>query len=215
MSRWHLFTGEYPPAPGGVSDYTRQVAVGLAERGETVEIWAPRVPGADPDDPGVTVHRLQSVRPDHLAELGRTIAASRARDRLFVQYVPQSFGRRGMNVELIRWLVRQPAEVWVQFHEVAFAWDWLHRPQHQIIALVQRWMSRALARRADRIFISIEGWRRQLGDLGARAEWLPIPSNIPINVPELVTARIRRDLVTRFPSDFVDGSEHAAAVPVG
>jgi glycosyltransferase involved in cell wall biosynthesis len=99
-----------------------------------------------------------------------------------------------MNVELIRWLVRQPAEVWVQFHEVAFAWDWLDRPQHQIIALVQRWMSRALARRADRIFVSVEGWRRQLGDLGARAEWLPIPSNIPTDVPELVTARIRRDL---------------------
>jgi glycosyltransferase involved in cell wall biosynthesis len=122
------------------------------------------------------------------------LAASSARDRLFIQYVPQAFARRGMNVELIRWLVRQPAEVWVQFHEVAFGWDWLSRPQHQLIALVQRWMSRALARRADRIFVSVEGWRRQLGDLGARAEWLPIPSNVPTSVPQLVVARTKREL---------------------
>src|SRR5207248_6476969 len=30
MIEWHVLTGEYPPQPGGVSDYTRQVARGLA-----------------------------------------------------------------------------------------------------------------------------------------------------------------------------------------
>jgi hypothetical protein len=28
MLRWHIITGEYPPQPGGVSDYTRLVARG-------------------------------------------------------------------------------------------------------------------------------------------------------------------------------------------
>jgi glycosyltransferase involved in cell wall biosynthesis len=194
VTRWHVLTGEYPPAPGGVSDYARQLAVALARHGESVDIWAPRAPGSDPKDQGVTLHHLESVKPRDLFELGGVLAASRTRDRLFIQYVPQAFGRRGMNVELIRWLVRQPAEVWVQFHEVAFGWDWLSRPQHQLIALVQRWMSRALARRADRIFVSVEGWRRQLGDLGGRAEWLPIPSNVPTSVPQLVVARTKREL---------------------
>ena len=194
MTRWHLITGEYPPAPGGVSDYTRQLALGLVQRGQSVEIWAPDASGKEPGDPGVAVHRLRSVRADDLAELTLRLASSGTRERLFVQYVPQAFGARGMNVDLIRWLIRQPAELWVQFHEVAFGWDWLSKPQHQLIALVQRWMARALARRADRIFISIEGWRRQLGDLGARAEWLPIPSNIPTKVAELMAARARREL---------------------
>lgn len=29
MNRWRLLMGEYPLQPGGVSDYTRQVARGL------------------------------------------------------------------------------------------------------------------------------------------------------------------------------------------
>jgi glycosyltransferase involved in cell wall biosynthesis len=194
VTRWHLITGEYPPAPGGVSDYTRQLAVNLAQRGQSVEIWAPEASGADPDNSGVTIHRLHSLRASNLTELAGRIASSKTRERLFVQYVPQAFGVRGMNVDLIRWLVRQPAELWVQFHEVAVGWYWLSPPQHQLIALVQRWMARALARRADRIFVSVEGWRRQLGDLGERAEWLPIPSNIPTYVPELMAARVRREL---------------------
>ena len=35
---WHLITGEYPPQPGGVSDYTRFLASGLADAGETVAV---------------------------------------------------------------------------------------------------------------------------------------------------------------------------------
>src|SRR5215813_8490158 len=143
VTRWHLITGEYPPTPGGVSDYTRQVAVGLARRGQRVEIWAPQAVGPDPNDGGVAIHRLQSIGARDLAELGRVIAPSPARERLLVEYVPQAFGARGMNVDLIRWLVRQPAELWVQFHEVAITWDWLSKPRHQVLALVQRWMSRA------------------------------------------------------------------------
>src|SRR5262245_59769784 len=58
---WHLVTGEYPPQPGGVADYTRLVAQGLAAAGDTVHVWAARAPGDTPQDVGVTVHRL----PDH------------------------------------------------------------------------------------------------------------------------------------------------------
>ena len=40
-SRWAVLTGEYPPQPGGVSDYTRLVAEGLAAVGDEVAVYAP------------------------------------------------------------------------------------------------------------------------------------------------------------------------------
>ena len=38
---WHLLTGEYPPQPGGVADYTQQLARALSESGKQVHVWAP------------------------------------------------------------------------------------------------------------------------------------------------------------------------------
>ena len=59
---WHVITGEYPPQHGGVSDYTRQIARGLADLGDAVHVWAPPVEsggnGSAASDRGVTVHRL-------------------------------------------------------------------------------------------------------------------------------------------------------------
>ena len=94
--RWHLITGEYPPQPGGVSDYTRQVAVSLASAGDHVEVWTPGGPEPKLVDPGVSVNLL----PDRFGPAS-WIALSRAlreRDRsevtLLLQYVPQGFGLR-------------------------------------------------------------------------------------------------------------------------
>ena len=66
--RWHVLTGEYPPVPGGVADYTQLVARGLAAAGDAVNVWTPQAPWSlsspvlsPSDDDGVTVRRL----PDH------------------------------------------------------------------------------------------------------------------------------------------------------
>ena len=197
VTRWHLLTGEYPPAPGGVSDYTRQLAQGLSDRGEAVDVWAPdrRRDRAARSRGSSFIDSPRSVRGDW-PELGENVGAlGKARpQRLLVQYVPQAFGIRGMNVPLVRWLTRLPVELWVQFHEVALAWEWRARPRHQVIAIVQRWMAHTLARRADRVFVSVEGWRKQLGTLGARATWLPIPSNVPVTVSDFAVARVRKEL---------------------
>ena len=42
LTTWHIITGEYPPNPGGVADYTQLVALGLAAHGDSVHVWAPR-----------------------------------------------------------------------------------------------------------------------------------------------------------------------------
>jgi Glycosyl transferases group 1 len=41
-STWHIITCEYPPQCGGVSDYTKLVAHGLADAGDEVHVWCPR-----------------------------------------------------------------------------------------------------------------------------------------------------------------------------
>ena len=114
--------------------------------------------------------------------------------RLFVQYVPTALGFRGMNVPLIRWLCGRPEEIWVQFHEVALGWQLWRKPHHHLIHGVQLWMASALARRADRIFVSIEGWLPRLGRQARRAIWLPIPSNLPVTVSASEQAGARRAL---------------------
>jgi glycosyltransferase involved in cell wall biosynthesis len=55
-------------------------------------------------------------------------------------------------------------------------------------------MARALAQRADRIFVSIESWRDRLGREGSRATWLPIPSNLPVVADPSEQASARREL---------------------
>lgn len=84
--RWAIITGEYPPKLGGVSDYTRQVACGLAQAGDEVHVWAP--PGPEPltADAGVHPHRLRgNFDPRSLASLGRALD-NLGRHRLLVQY---------------------------------------------------------------------------------------------------------------------------------
>jgi hypothetical protein len=55
-------------------------------------------------------------------------------------------------------------------------------------------MAAALARRAQRLFVSIEAWRRRLGRHAGRAVWLPIPSNVPVTVDLVVLERTRASL---------------------
>ena len=125
MTRWAILTGEYPPDPGGVSDYTRLIARELVRMGDGVCVYAPSQPGpVDSDDAGVRVHRLPGVfGPLSLSKLDAMLARAPRPDRILVQYVPHAFGYKAMNVPFCAWLAccaRQLAPVWVMFHEVAF-----------------------------------------------------------------------------------------------
>jgi glycosyltransferase involved in cell wall biosynthesis len=181
-SRLHFLTSEYPPAKGGVADYTRLVARALAEREGTVHVWAPQVAGTESVDAGVVVHRIAGFDPSSLREMGAQLGVLPGPQRLFLQYVPTGMGYRGMNVPLVRWLLSRPEELWIQFHEVALGWKLRRKPHLHLVHAVELWMAAALAQRAERIFVSIEAWRQRLGKQAARAIWLPIPSNVPVRV---------------------------------
>jgi hypothetical protein len=150
-------------------------------------------------DPGVEGHDftfgfLRGA--NGMARLERAVARGASPVRVLVQYVPQSFGAKTMNVALCaRLATLRRAELWVMFHEVALGWGPLRRWQRNGVAAVHRLMANMLLARADRVFVSIPGWNPMLRGMAplwrGRATWLPIPSNIETEASDLATHAIR------------------------
>jgi glycosyltransferase involved in cell wall biosynthesis len=193
---WHLLTGEYPPQPGGVSDYTRLVARELARTGAEVHVWAPGQAGETREE-GLTVHREPGLfTPAGLVKLTRGLNRCRGPRRLLLQYVPHAFGLKAMNVPFCAWFAaRRQDERWVFFHEVVYPWSPRAPLRHHVLAGTTRVMLRLVAGAADRTFVSIPSWARHLPARIRRAtEWRPVPSNLPTEVPPADVARVRAEL---------------------
>jgi glycosyltransferase involved in cell wall biosynthesis len=198
VAEWHLITGEYPPQPGGVSDYTHLVAAGLAAAGDAVHVWCPPAAGRTPAVPGVTAHReLGRMRPADLARVDQLLGAFPGPRRLVLQWVPHSFGRRAVNLPFCWWLWRRARRhgdrVELMVHEpfLTLGGSW---KQHGAAA-VQRLMATLLLLAADRVWVAILAWRRLLRPyaLGRRLPfaWLPVPSNVPVVADPAATAAAR------------------------
>ena len=202
MKTWHVITGEYPPQSGGVSDYTRQLARGLVEAGDRVEVWAPPCDSGQEGQEGqegeeaILVHRL----PDRfgvrsLLRLTRALDRLPAPRRILVQYVPHALGGKGANVAFCLWLrSRRRDSTWVMFHEVMFLAEGDRRLSRRALAAANRLMARLVGGAAERAFVSIPGWRPMLEPLlrpGTSVTWLPVPSAIPVRRDPAATAAIR------------------------
>jgi glycosyltransferase involved in cell wall biosynthesis len=195
---WHLLTGEYPPHGGGIADYTALLARALADAGRDVHVWTPaRVEPSG--DSSVTVHAMDGFSGAALRRLDAELGRFPAPRRLLVQYAPQAWGMRGMNVPFCRWVLsRRHAgdDVRVMFHEPFFPFGW-QRPQRNLLAAVNRWMARLLLRASTRAYVSISAWEallRPLAPPGLEFTVLPIPSTIPfVDDPPRVAA-LRREL---------------------
>lgn len=192
---WHLLTGEL--SRGGIGDYTRLLADALADAGREVHVWSPDAAGVALRR--ASVHAMRGVGRDAFAELARALDGFAAPRRLLVQYAPQAWGMRGMNVVLGRWLRarrRRGDDVRVMFHEPFFPFGW-QRPQRNLLAAVNRWMARDLLRASTRAYVSTFAWEgllRPLAPRGLPIDTLPIPSTIPfVDDPERVAA-LRRAL---------------------
>ena len=198
---WHVITGEYPPQRGGVSDYTGQLAAALVRDGAEVHVWCPPADGADAEMGGVVIHRLGS-RFDRaaIAQLDRGLDASPGPRRLLVQYAPNAFGARGLNLRFCHWLATRTAvdDVRVMFHEPYFYFT-RRRPQRNILAIGQRLMAVLLLKASRVVYLSSATWRRYLGVyqwFGRRPfVTLPIPSTIPVDVDAPAVARLRHELL--------------------
>src|SRR4051812_25867993 len=155
---WAFITGEYPPQTGGVSDYTRLVATGLADCGEEVHVWSPECTNTPDQKRGVTVHRLPGrYGVTALRQLDTELKLLKA-PRLFVQYVPHVFGWKAMNVPFCLWLRSRKEPIWSMFHEVCYPRRWNQRPVEHLLGAVTYEMARVVALASARIFYSTAAW---------------------------------------------------------
>ncbi len=216
---WALLTGEYPPQAGGVADYTRLVARGLAAAGDEVHVFAAHCDRPSPDEPGVRLHRL----PDHFGPRG--LAALDARlsrlgrpAQIVLQYTPHAYGLKAMNLPLCLWLAsRWRRRYWVMFHEVAFPFVRGQPWKHHLLAAANRVMASALVRGAGRVFVSIEQWLPRLRGLAPAlppCHWLPVPSNLDALPDPARVAELRRRL-TPDPSAALVGHFGTFDHPIG
>jgi glycosyltransferase involved in cell wall biosynthesis len=189
---WHLVTGEYPPQIGGVSDYTLNVARGLAAAGQSVHVWCPASRAPAPDVPGVAVHAIAGTwNGDDIERVDRQLNATPAPRRLLVQWVPHSYGQRSMNLGFCRWVRKRGRSgdiVELMCHEPFLPYregTW----KHDVAATVHRVMVSLLLSATRRVWVSIPAWIERLRPytFGRHVEfcWLPVPNSIPVvNDPE-------------------------------
>jgi glycosyltransferase involved in cell wall biosynthesis len=189
---WHIVTCEYPPAIGGVADYTARVASALARTGETVHVWCP---GHEPDQAaadGVTVHRqLGTFSPSDCVRAGRLMNAYSNR-RLLVQWVPHGYGYKSLNVPFAFWLAWR---AWVRgddlqlmIHEPYMRETW--PPAYVAASLIERVMLWMIGVASSRAWLSTPSWLPFVQPYvrrGIPLEWLPVPA--PLDGPPTPLAR--------------------------
>src|SRR4051812_14127943 len=105
---WHIITGEYPPQPGGVSDYTYEIARALAGEEDVVHVWTPSWSADAPSARGIETHQLsRGFGFRWLVELTRGLWRYPAPHNVVVQYVPHMYGWKSMNLVFCLWLAAQ------------------------------------------------------------------------------------------------------------
>ncbi|HEY8743089.1 MAG TPA: glycosyltransferase family 4 protein [Chloroflexota bacterium] len=182
-----MVTGEFPPTPGGVGDYTDRFAGALTDQGHVVGVFTSARANGDTANtdtvwanrPGATMWRL--VEHWNL-RAWRTLAAQIQAwrpDVVHIQYQAGAYGLRGA-ITLYPWLLRmwnvRPLSV-VTFHDLL--------PPHMFagsgrLGLDQRAVA-WLGRGADATIATSADDARQLIEMGARRVWqVPIGANIPV-----------------------------------
>jgi glycosyltransferase involved in cell wall biosynthesis len=178
---WSILTPEYPLGCGGIGDYTRLVAAGLAARGDRVVVHTP-AHAAVAETPGVRLDPLpRGFGPATIRALSRSYRALPPETVRFVQYVPQGFGYTGLNVPFTGWLGLQPGRSFVMIHEAVFPFVTGQAWRRDVVAATTRLTLGLITRRAERAFLSTPAWEplvEHWAPRGLALEWLPIPATI-------------------------------------
>jgi glycosyltransferase involved in cell wall biosynthesis len=198
----HIITPEYPPQPGGVSDYTAQVSEGLAQEGDEVHVWCPGTADATISAGAVHVHRdLGRITAQDLRTVGEQLDRFPAPRRILVQYVPHGYRRRSMNVPFCVWLWRRVTKhgdsLEIMVHEAFLNFEGSWRQYGA--ALIHRLMTVILLRAASRIWVSIpecgRRWKPYTFGRSVPFQWLPVPSNIRVDYNAAAVQAVRRRYV--------------------
>jgi polysaccharide biosynthesis protein PslF len=194
-----LLTGEYPPLPGGVGDYTRCLARALVARGVRVTVLTGAGPGDGADTPheGLTVLRL--VRGWDWRCWRDTIAAldQQRPDIVHIQYQTGAYGMHPAVNLLPARLQSLPGRprVVVTFHDLLVPYLF---PK---AAPLRRWITTRLARDADRCIATNPDDAERLGALCPAL--IPIGSNIAVAPPPGYDRAAWRAALGLGPDDFL------------
>lgn len=224
----HIITSEYPPQPGGVSDYTHTVAEGLAAAGDEVHVWSPKVkcgdlaspsqralqldcsPDAEPQSDvrpphsTVSVHRVMGAfTPRDLLRASRHLDRFPAPRRVLVQWVPHGYAFRSMNLAFCLWLWRRSwrgDEIELMVHEPSLGFG-EGNVTHNIVAVVHRLMTIVLLLATRRVWISIPAWEQRWRPytLGRQVEFRWLP--VGSNIPVVEAQGESKTIRARFRGD--------------
>ena len=197
MTSWHIITGEYPPQPGGVSDYTFALADRLAAAGDQVNVWCPGSRTASVSQAGVSVQReLGHLSPGDLKRADRLLNAYPQPRRLLLQWVPHAYGYHSMNVFLCLWILKRKLanrdNIELMVHEPFLPFTGI---RVAVGAIIHRLMALLLLLGSDKVWVAIPGWESKLRPytLGRAIpfQWLPISSNLPgiADISQILTAK--------------------------
>ncbi len=205
MTTWHIITGEYPPAPGGVSDYSHAVAAGLAAAGDEVHVWCPDARGTRAEQSSVQVHAIAGswTGPD-LDRLDAALDAIPGEKRLLVQWVPHAYGRRSLNVAFCRRMRRRARGgdvLDLMIHEPGLGFREGSLKQ-DVAAAAHRLMLAILLSDARRVWVAIPAWVERLrpwtfGRRDLSVCWLPVPSTIPVAEMNGAVSRLKAEGLSR------------------
>lgn len=175
-----LITGEYPPAQGGVGDYTGKLSQALRSSGLRVQVLT-RPAGPAPAQSGFYVGGRAGPFLSPKITLRAALRALRA-VRASVAHIQYQTGAYEMRptVNLLPWLLRRAwgGPVVVTFHDLRFPYLFPHAgPLRDLV-------NYAMARSASAVVATNPEDAERLRSWGVRRlELIPIGSNIPNNPP--------------------------------
>ncbi|MCX7790128.1 MAG: glycosyltransferase family 4 protein [Chloroflexaceae bacterium] len=181
-----LLSGEYPPQPGGVGDYTRRLAEALSQRGLTVTVLTIQDRRLRVYGPGdLTTQQLwqPSAGLDWSPRCWPALigALDRLRpDWLHIQYQTGAYAMRP-GVNLLPWRLRAlpgRPRIAVTFHDLLTPYLF---PK---AGPLRRWVNWRLARDADAVITTTAADAAHLRQGGIEAHVIPIGSNIPVAPPK-------------------------------
>jgi glycosyltransferase involved in cell wall biosynthesis len=165
--RMAVITGEYPPDPGGIADYTALLVRAVTDQGHTAEVVLPATSTQPSLAPGV---RSWHVRGWTLRDAGpsaKTVRETRP-DAIVLQYVPQLYGSAGCAPGLVALMRRIAAErgrgpTVAILHELYSPWG--RSPREWAISLIHRVQLRRLLRAVDTAVVTNPRYLQTLRDL--------------------------------------------------
>lgn len=179
-----FLTGEYPPEPGGVGDYTRRLAGALIARGAQCDVLTiqdgrlVRYAAPATDAPPTPIRAGVDWSPRCWPAIRAALTQQRP-DWLHIQYQTGAFALQPA-INLLPWRLRRMPErprIAVTFH------DLLEPYLFPKAGRLRRWITLRLARDADAVIVTNAADAANLAGAGIDAHLIPIGSNIPVAPP--------------------------------